>query len=256
MALIPIKGEKPVIFILSGAGLSVESGIPTYRGQGSAKHNDSRVFSKAWMRCYPEKVFEAVNARIHDLKDRQPNVAHLAIAKFTNTYKDKAKVIHVTQNIDDLCEKAGDTEVIHIHGSLNESRCTKCGKVFKREGFYSKETVCPFCGAKAVRPNVVLYGEDVLRMSEIQEGLKQADFFLSVGTSGVVFPAADFVSITKKHGCHERYYLNKEPLLRERVLELEDFTLDVERNWYTREVIGNATETVPKVLDLITRFIA
>ena len=255
MALIPIKGEKPVIFILSGAGLSVESGIPTYRGQRSAKHNDSQVLSKTWMRLYPEKVFEAVNARIHDFKDCLPNAAHLAIADFIKAHKDTARVIHVTQNIDDLCEKAGDTDVIHIHGSLNESRCTECGKTFKREGFYSKETICPFCGAKAVRPNVVLFGEDVLRMPEIQKGLKQADFFLSVGTSGVVFPAADFVSITKEHGCHERYYLNKEPLLRERILELEDFTIDAERNWYTREVIGNATETVPKVLDLIARFI-
>ena len=113
------RGERPSIFILSGAGLSVESGIPTYRGEGSDPKNDSASLSRGYMRSLPERVFEAANQRIHDFDACEPNAAHKAIAKFIKKYRLQADIVHVTQNIDSLCEEAGDTAVFHLHGSLN-----------------------------------------------------------------------------------------------------------------------------------------
>ena len=155
------RGERPSIFILSGAGLSVESGIPTYRGEGSDPKNDSASLSRGYMRSLPERVFEAANQRIRDFNACEPNAAHKAIAKFIKKYRLQADIVHVTQNIDSLCEEAGDTAVFHLHGSLNRSLCQKCGTVFPRKGFYKMGNICPKCRAQfsAVRPDVVLFGE-------------------------------------------------------------------------------------------------
>ena len=96
------RGERPSIFILSGAGLSVESGIPTYRGEGSDPKNDSASLSKGYMRALPERVFDAANQRIRDFDACEPNEAHRAIAQFVKKYRLRADIVHVAQNIDSL----------------------------------------------------------------------------------------------------------------------------------------------------------
>ncbi|HIU84970.1 MAG TPA: hypothetical protein IAC66_06370, partial [Candidatus Aphodousia gallistercoris] len=115
------------------------------------------------------------------------------------------------QNVDTLCEEAGDTAVFHLHGVLNRSRCSACGAVFPRKGFYEMEAACPCCGATGanVRPDVVLFGETPLGLDWILPYLKNVDIFLSVGTSGTVYPAADFVTIAMRHAAPIRALINK-----------------------------------------------
>ena len=121
-------------------------------------------------------------------------------------------MIHVTQNVDNLNELAGSPRVFHLHGDFQTSQCRKCKKTFPRIGFYQREQVCPVCGANnfAVRPNVVLFGEIPYGMDWIPSYLKKACVFISVGTSGTVYPAADFVRETK---ASLRINLDLDPLI-------------------------------------------
>ena len=141
-----IKGERPVIVILSGAGLSAESGIPTYR---NADNNWNRTDSmdSVDMKHRPQLVFDSINRRIDAYDQAKPNAAHLSIAKFKKKWRNKADIIHITQNIDTLCEEAGDAGVFHLHGSFLTSRCTECGATFPRLGLYKEGNVCPACKA-------------------------------------------------------------------------------------------------------------
>ena len=205
------RGKRPSIFILSGAGLSAASGIPTYRGVGSGKSASWVSLSAETLQESPQDLFDETNRRIHDFDAAVPNAAHKAIAGFIKKYRLRADIIHVTQNVDTLCEEAGDMAVFHLHGVLNRSRCSACGAVFPRKGFYEMGAVCPCCGATGanVRPDVVLFGETPLGLDWILPYLKNVDIFLSVGTSGTVYPAADFVTIAMRHAAPIRALINK-----------------------------------------------
>lgn len=248
------RNDRPSIFILSGAGLSVESGIPTYRGAGSDLNNDSKSLSASYMRSLPERVFDAANQRIKDFDQCVPNDAHKAIAKFVKQYRSVADIIHVTQNIDSLCEEAGDTSVFHLHGSLNQSRCQKCGTVFPRKGFYKMGNVCPKCQAKysAVRPDVVLFGETPHGLEWISTYLKEVDIFIAIGTSGTVYPAADFVNLAASHGASICMLLNKEA---PRDMQYNCQMMDNSFGSYNYIHLGKATEIVHKVLNEIGQLI-
>ena len=248
------RGERPSIFILSGAGLSVESGIPTYRGEGSDPKNDSASLSRGYMRSLPERVFEAANQRIRDFDACEPNAAHKAIAKFIKEYRLQADIVHVTQNIDSLCEEAGDTAVFHLHGSLNRSVCQKCGTVFPRKGFYKMGNTCPKCRAQfsAVRPDVVLFGETPHGLDWIMPYLKEVDIFIAIGTSGTVYPAADFVTIAASAGAPIRMLLNKEA---PREMQFNCSMMDEGYGPFNYIRLGKATGIVPMVLKEVGQLI-
>ena len=248
------RGERPSIFILSGAGLSVESGIPTYRGAGSDADNDSPSLSKGYMRSVPEKVFEASNRRIRDFDACKPNQAHFAIANFVKIYRLKADIIHVTQNIDSLCEEAGDTSVFHLHGSLNQSLCQKCGATFPRKGFYKMGNQCPKCKVKfsAVRPDVVLFGETPHGLDWILPYLDEVDIFIAVGTSGTVYPAADFVRMATAAGAPIRILVNKEAPI---TSDFEYPMMDEESSSFNVIRLGDATTVLPMVLKEVGKLI-
>ena len=176
-----IKGERPVIVILSGAGLSAESGIPTYR---NADNNWNRTDSmdSGDMKHRPQLVFDSINRRIEAYDQAKPNAAHLSIAEFKKKWRNKADIIHITQNIDTLCEEAGDVGVFHLHGSFLTSRCTECGATFPRLGLYKEGNVCPACKASgwSVRTDVVLFGERPHGLDWIPGVLRRADVFVAV----------------------------------------------------------------------------
>ncbi len=243
------KADRPVIVILSGAGLSAESGIPTYRNpDNSWSRSDS--LNAGHMRNAPQIVFDSMNRRINAYTQAKPNSAHVAIAEFRKTWRHAADIVHITQNIDTLCEDAGDAGVFHLHGSFLTSRCRQCGAVFPRLGFYREGNICPACKAAgfSVRPDVVLFEEMPLGMDWIPEVIKRADIFLAIGTSGVVYPAAGFVTLALKHGCHDRILIAKDALS-ESFLGLataEDCVGD-----FTKFLRGSATTLVPAVLQTI-----
>ena len=187
-----IKGERPLIVILSGAGLSAESGIPTYR---NADNNWNRTDSmdSVDMKHRPQLVFGSINRRIEAYDQAKPNAAQLALAKLEQEGKLKAIV---TQNIDGLHQKAGSREVLELHGSVLRNYCEKCGAFYGRDTILSTTGVprCPACGGD-IKPDVVLYEESLDQdvLARAVHYIRQADLMIIGGTSLVVYPAAGLV---------------------------------------------------------------
>ncbi len=199
------------IVILTGAGISAESGIPTFRDKGGLweKYRIEDVATPEAFRKDPAFVLEFYNRRRRDLLKVKPNAAHYALARLEREYP--GEVLLVTQNVDDLHERAGSRRIIHMHGELLKVRCEGCGHVFKTEEDIFTTTPCPSCGKKGtLRPHVVWFGEMPFQLEEIWQALQGCDLFLAVGTSGTVYPAAGFVEIARRAGawCVE---LNLEP---------------------------------------------
>ena len=173
--------------ILSGAGLSAESGISTFRDHNGLweNHDVMEVCSTQGWIADRQKVTTFYNDRRHDLASKEPNYAHEILAKLEHEYR--GRVMHLTQNIDNLMEKAGAKEVIHLHGTLTDLRCEACTKTFP-VGYAPQEgdEVCPHCGNKRVRHNVVMFGEAAPEYSHIQEAIRQSTLFIAIGTSGTV----------------------------------------------------------------------
>jgi len=173
--------------ILSGAGLSAESGISTFRDHDGLweNHDVMEVCSTQGWIADRQKVTTFYNDRRHDLASKEPNYAHEILAKLEHEYR--GRVMHLTQNIDNLMEKAGAKEVIHLHGTLTDLRCEACTKTFP-VGYAPQEgdEVCPHCGNKRVRHNVVMFGEAAPEYSHIQEAIRQSTLFIAIGTSGTV----------------------------------------------------------------------
>lgn len=244
------KGKVPLVFILSGAGLSAESGIPTYRDPKSGWMRDGGMDMEDLERS-PQRVADVINRRMQAYAKASPNAAHRAIAEFEKRLRFSTDVVHVTQNIDSLCEEAGDTCVFHMHGDLMHSSCRKCGASFPRVGLYEKDAVCPVCGATewAVRTSVVLFGEVPYGIKWIQALLKSADFFIAVGTSGVVYPAADFVRYAKRHRCLDRILISKALPAADPSSMFDD--PDDPAPGYSTFLRGDATSVLPVVLKAI-----
>jgi len=227
-----------MIVVLTGAGISAESGLPTFRGADGL-----------WMGRRLEEVATAeafarqpdVVQRFYDLRRRQllaaevaPNAAHRALAGLEERWP--GRVLIVTQNIDDLHERAGSKNLIHMHGELLKARCTACAAVCGWRRDLAVAHQCLACGRNGrLRPHVVWFGEMPLELETIYEALAACDLFMAVGTSGQVYPAAGFVEEVRRRGRAHTVEVNLEPSVVD--------ALFAERHY------GPATELVPRYVD-------
>ncbi|MCL9783287.1 NAD-dependent protein deacylase [Vibrio sp. S4M6] len=201
------------IVVLTGAGISAESGIKTFRAQDGLweDHRIEDVATPEGFRRNPDLVQSFYNQRRKNLQSENvtPNAAHLALGKLEQELEGNVTV--VTQNIDNLHERGGSKNIIHMHGELLKSRCTHSNQTLEHKGDILTGDLCHCCQIPVqLRPHIVWFGEMPLRMGEIYAALESADLFISIGTSGVVYPAAGFVHDAKMHGAHT-IEINLEP---------------------------------------------
>jgi NAD-dependent deacetylase len=192
------------IFILTGAGISAESGLGTFRDKDGlwTKFNLDDVASIGGYHRNPQLVLDFYNQRRANLLSAKHNAAHEALARLEAGWAGRGDFLLCTQNIDDLHEAAGSKRVLHMHGELKKSRCFDCGHVDLADGDLSLHLGCGACGRTGgLRPHVVWFGEEPLFMDEIFEALERADLFVAIGTSGAVYPAAGFASFSRARGC-------------------------------------------------------
>ncbi len=174
-----------MIMVISGAGLSAESGIRTFRDHDGLWENYDvmQVCSTQGWEADRELVTQFYNARRKDLEDKEPNPAHFALAELEKNYT----LYNLTQNVDNLLEKAGCKEVIHLHGTLTDLRCEECGHVWNVDYDAQDENdLCPACESSYIRHNVVMFGEAAPMYQKIHEAINECDIFIAVGTSGQV----------------------------------------------------------------------
>lgn len=203
------------IVVLTGSGISAESGIATFRDRDGiwAQFDVEEVATPAAFARQPHKVHEFYNLRRRGLHGVDPNKAHFALARLEREHLPKpgASFEIVTQNVDNLHEAAGSRNVIHMHGELLRGLCTKCSARFPWEEDISTESVCPGCKKPgSVRPDIVWFGEMPYQMDRIAQIVQRADLFISIGTSGAVYPAAGLVGLARRSGAHT-VELNLEP---------------------------------------------
>jgi NAD-dependent deacetylase len=206
--------RAPNIFVLTGAGVSAESGLGTFRDAKGlwARFNPYELATPEAFARDPEKVHAFYNMRRADLLEAAPNAAHEALARLGPALAERGGALTlVTQNVDDLHERAGAADVIHMHGELLKARCLACDGVAAWREALATTTPCPGCGAAGgMRPHVVWFGEFPLFMEQIEGALAAADLFVAIGTSGAVYPAAGFVELARARGA-KTLELNLEP---------------------------------------------
>jgi NAD-dependent deacetylase len=191
------------IVVLTGAGLSAESGLGTFRGHDGLWDHFSLedVATPEGFARNPVMVHDFYNMRRGWLKEAKPNAAHLALARLEQA--NGSEMLTVTQNIDGLHEAAGTHHLIHMHGELGRALCARCGTSLPWLQSLSLTTACPICHkAGFMRPDVVWFGEMPREMERIHEALRHCDLFVSIGTSGMVYPAAGFVAEAASEGAH------------------------------------------------------
>lgn len=198
------------IVILTGAGVSAESGLGTFRDEGGlwTQHRIEDVATPEGFARNPQLVHDFYNARRTQAAKAKPNAAHFALAELETNFD--GNVLIVTQNVDSLHEKAGSRNVIHMHGALDKALCAACEHRWEAPLAMSPNNKCPRCGAPETRPDVVWFGEIPYAIEEIVEALSNTDVFVSIGTSGEVYPAASFVAEADHFGAHT-VELNLEP---------------------------------------------
>lgn len=228
-----------MIVILTGAGISRESGLATFRDADGLweKMRVEDVATPGAFKRDPDLVYEFYNARRRQLKAVQPNAAHAALAELERECG--KETLLVTQNVDDLHDRAGSRNLVHMHGELLKARCVTCGAVVPWQGDLCAEDACPSCGPLPgagkgkrgrMRPHIVWFEEMPLHMEEIDAALLRCDLFLSIGTSGNVYPAAGFASAARAAGATVME-INLEPSLNASV--------------FHKGIYGPATQTVP-----------
>lgn len=230
-----MKKKYHRIVFLTGAGISQESGIPTFRSD-TGLWNNHKVEDVATIEAYyknQDYVHDFYNQMRPDLFNKKPNPAHLAIAKLEQEYDGEVYVI--TQNIDTLHEKANTKNLYHMHGKINELVCLNCAHTYQTWSDASSESICPNCNTQGmIKPNIVFFGEMPLYMDKIEALLRSCDLFVSVGTSGVVYPAAGFVQTAKYYGA-TTIEINLDPVL-------SNFHFD-------KHITGKAGEVIPQFVD-------
>ena len=228
----------PSIVVLTGAGISKESGLDTFRDADGiwAKVGVDEVATPEAFARDPEKVHAFYNSRRHKLLsgEIQPNAGHVALARLEAEWP--GEVLIVTQNIDNLHELAGSRNLLHMHGEHLKVRCEFCGAIYAWEDDLGLDSACLKCGEIGeVRPHVVWFGEIPLGMELIYAALDRCGLFVSIGTSGNVYPAAGFVQHVKAHRQAHTVELNLEPSLG--------------ASAFAEARYGPATEVVPRFVD-------
>jgi NAD-dependent deacetylase len=208
------EGIRGPIVVLTGAGISVDSGLPSFRGAGGLWEG-WRLEDVATPEAFARQP--AVVQRFYDQRRRQllagaiePNPAHRALAELERRWPEP--VLVVTQNIDDLHERAGTRNLIHMHGELLKARCRTCARMVAWRDDLGLDHRCPACGGdNALRPHVVWFGELPLELDAIYDALAGCALFVAIGTSGQVYPAAGFVEAVRAEGRAHTVELNLEP---------------------------------------------
>jgi len=229
------------IVVLTGAGISAESGIPTFRTHGAVsyweyddadgvrkKHRVEDVCTPEALARDPLLVHRFYDERRAALAAVEPNAAHRALARL-DAHRG-GELLIVTQNVDDLHERAGATRMLHMHGELRSALCAACGERRAWAGALPPGTTCDACGAAALRPDIVFFGEMPYEMERIEQALARADLFVSIGTSGAVYPAAGFVQLAAHYGA--------------RTLEL-NLERSAGSDWFEETRLGAASVLVP-----------
>ncbi|WP_136684545.1 NAD-dependent deacylase [Falsirhodobacter xinxiangensis] len=223
------------ITILTGAGISAESGLGTFRSKDGiwAKYDLTKVATPEAFARDPEMVHEFYNLRREACAKAAPNAAHVALARLQREWP--GEVVIVTQNVDDLHERAG-ASVLHMHGELMRARCSDCDHRWPAPAVMQISDPCPACGAAKARPDVVWFGEYPYFDDEISLAVRRSDLFAVIGSSGQVYPAAGYAGIAK----------------RARIRTIE-FNLKRTGGKFDQGRYGPATETVPFWVDEILR---
>jgi len=223
------------IVVLTGAGISAESGIKTFRDQDGLweNHRIEDVATPEGFRQNKALVYEFYNQRRRQLRapKLQPNPAHQALAQFEARFQGKFTLI--TQNVDNLHQRAGTKNVLPMHGELLKARCVRTGNIFDWQEDVTERTTCPCCRSEGnLRPHIVWFGEMPLFMDDIDEALGACDLFVAIGTSGQVYPAAMFVQ-TARHTA------------RAHTIEF-NLAASANRSDFHQQIIGPAGTTVPQ----------
>lgn len=196
----PAMTQIKRIVILTGAGISAESGIDTFRSAGGLweQHRVEDVATPEGFARNPDLVLGFYDMRREALARVEPNPAHRALARLQVGFA--GEVLLVTQNVDDLHERGGSVHVLHMHGELNSALCTACEMRSPWRTTMIDRPPCPVCAAPSLRPDVVWFGEMPYEMGRIYQALERCDLFVSIGTSGAVYPAAGFVEEARRAG--------------------------------------------------------
>jgi len=224
------------IVILTGAGISAESGIETFRADTGlwAQHRVEDVATPEGFEHDPAKVVAFYNGRRADAAQAEPNAAHKALARLEREFA--GDVLLVTQNVDDLHERGGSRNLIHMHGALNSTLCGACDHRWPAPLQMHVAESCPRCAAPRARPDIVWFGEMPYEMDRIFAALSQADLFVAIGTSGNVYPAAGFVAEAARAGA-ATLEINLEP--------------SAVGSQFAKALMGPATQTVPAWVDSV-----
>ncbi len=233
--------QNPIsIVVLTGAGISAESGIKTFRAADGLweDHSILDVATPEGFYSNPDLVYKFYNERRRQLISDQvkPNAAHIALADFEK--KTPGFFLLVTQNIDDLHERASSENIRHMHGDLLKMRCTQTNQIYDVQTDFDGKISCECClQVGNLRPHVVWFGEMPLFMNEIDLALLNCDYFIAIGTSGNVYPAAGFYQTAKNGGAH--------------TVELN---LETTKSSFDEQIQGKATDIVPKYFEKLLSF--
>lgn len=230
------------VFVLTGAGISAESGLGTFRDVGGiwSKFDPMKLATPEAFATDPATVQAFYDARRENLLAAHPNPAHQALARLEAGLAARGgRLTLVTQNIDDLHERAGHREVLHMHGELTKARCLFCEAIHEARRPLVGDDACGACGReRALRPHVVWFGEIPFHLDEIEERLMAADLFVAIGTSGSVYPAAGLVGAARQAGIATRE-INLEPSDNAYLFDEKDY--------------GRASEVVPRWVERVLR---
>lgn len=224
------------IVILTGAGISAESGLGTFRDEGGlwSQYDLEEVATPEGFSRNPGLVHEFYNLRRANCRNAQPNAAHFALAELETRHD--GQLLIVTQNVDDLHQRAGSRNVLQMHGELDKARCIYCSSIWPAPDVMTSQGRCPKCWSRGCRPDVVWFEEQVRFLSEIEAAIRKADLFAMIGTSAQVSPASEFMQLARDHGA-DTVEMNLEPSA------VSETAGEV--------ILGPATEVVPRWVETL-----